>query len=78
MTCAVEKQAKVWDAERLGAPRLNLSGHTGIVLQVLTFCSGSRVCASGAAPLCYTVCKSEQSQPGGLARATCGIRVEAS
>ena len=34
-TCAVEKQARVWDAERLTAPHLTLSGHTGIVLQVL-------------------------------------------
>ena len=38
-TCAVEKQARVWDAERLAAPRLTLLGHTGIVLQVLDYAS---------------------------------------
>ena len=40
MTCAVEKQARVWDAARLGAPRLSLLGHTGIVLQVLNYSLG--------------------------------------
>ncbi len=43
-TCAVEKQAKIWDAERLAAPRLTLSGHTGIVLQVLESSSGCNTC----------------------------------
>lgn len=34
VTCAVDNQAKVWEAARLSGPRLILTGHTGIVLQV--------------------------------------------
>lgn len=78
VTCAVEKQAKVWDAERLGAPRLILSGHTGIVLQVLSCSRRWSRRRSGIPPPCFIACKVEQASMADFVRAWSRIQMEAS